>query len=283
MATWRIKHSAAEPLAFTRSLGYNFSIKDDHGVHTMDIVQSFYDNMASQYDKLFLDWQATTKEQALLLHKLFLAEGFDHSAKVLDCACGIGTQAIGLAALGYHVTASDISEGELAEAKKRAAENGLDISFFNMDFRALSFPQPFDIVIAMDNALPHMLTAGDLSAAIKSITSQIAGGGIFVASIRDYDALLQDKPPYSPPYIHKTENGQRVSFQTWDWEGDNYRLTQYIVTDEKTLQIGKFQCEYRATRREEITKLLLAHGCRDVVWKFPEETGFYQPIVIARK
>ena len=152
-----------------------------------------------------------------------------------------------------------------------------------MDFRALSFPQPFDIVIAMDNALPHMLTAGDLSAAIKSITSQIKEGGIFVASIRDYDALLQDKPPYSPPYIHKTENGQRVSFQTWDWEGDNYRLTQYIITDEKTLQIGKFQCEYRATRREELTSLLIQNGCRQVRWLFPEETGFYQPIVIAKK
>ena len=39
-------------------------------------------------------------------------------------------------------------------------------------------------------------------------------GGIFVASIRDYDALLMQKPPYSPPYIHKTGKGQRVSFQT---------------------------------------------------------------------
>ena len=30
----------------------------------MDITQTFYDNLASQYDKLFLDWQATTHEQA---------------------------------------------------------------------------------------------------------------------------------------------------------------------------------------------------------------------------
>ena len=26
-----------------------------------------------------------------------------------------------------------------------------------------------------------------------------------------------------------------------------------------------------------------ACGCREVVWKYPEETGFYQPIVIAKK
>ena len=56
-----------------------------------------------------------------------------------------------------------------------------------------------------------------------------------------------------------------------------------IIDDEDNLQISKFDCEYRATRREELTKLLISDGCRNVVWKYPEETGFYQPIVIARK
>ena len=251
----------------------------------MNIIQTFYDSMASQYDKLFLDWQATTQEQAEILHKIFKNNGFDNTAKVLDCACGIGTQAIGLASLGYHVTASDISDGELAEAKERAAKNNVDIHFEQADFCALSdtFTDKFDIIIAMDNALPHMLTSNDLVAAIKSIVNQIDDNGIFVASIRDYDALLMEKPPYSPPYIHKTDKGQRVSFQTWVWNEDNYKLTQYIIDDENSLQVSKFECEYRATRREEMTKLLLAHGCSKVEWKFPEKTGFYQPIVVAKK
>ena len=60
-------------------------------------------------------------------------------------------------------------------------------------------------------------------------------------------------------------------------------LKQYIIDDEESLKISKFDCEYRATRREEITNLLLAHGCNKVDWKFPDETGFYQPIVVARK
>ena len=98
-----------------------------------------------------------------------------------------------------------------------------------------------------------------------------------------YDSLLAEKPSYSPPYIHKTDNGQRVSFQTWVWEGDNYRLIQYIIEDENKLQISKFECEYRATRHKEMTNLLFSGGCSEVDWKFPEETGFYQPIVIARK
>ncbi len=251
----------------------------------MDITQKFYNNLAPQYDKLFLDWQATTREQALLLDRLFKDNGFDNTARILDCACGIGTQSIGLASMGYNVTASDISEAELVQARERAAKNNVNIRFEYADFCALSdtFSEQFDIVIAMDNALPHMLSESALESAVRSITSRIAPGGIFVASIRDYDALLMDKPPYSPPYIHKTENGQKVSFQTWHWDGDHYRLIQYIIDDEENLQVSKFECEYRATRRAELTDLLISNGCRSVLWKFPEETGFYQPVVIASK
>ena len=147
----------------------------------MDIVQAFYDNMAAQYDKLFLDWHATAQEQAVILDKIFSDNGFNRNAQILDCACGIGTQAVGLAALGYSVTASDISDGELAEAAGRAEKYGVKVHFEHADFCTLSdvFSRQFDIVIAMDNALPHMLTGEALKSAIRSITGQIRPGGVF--------------------------------------------------------------------------------------------------------
>ena len=250
----------------------------------MSIVQTFYDSLASQYDQLFQNWRAESLEQALILENIFQKNGFDKTAKILDCACGIGTQAIGLASLGYQMTASDISAAELTEANKRAEENGVQIRFERADFRALSdtFSEQYEIIIAMDNALPHMLTKEDLESAVKSIANQTAEGGLFLASIRDYDALLAEKPPYSPPYIHKTDHGQRVSFQTWEWTDERYRLIQYIINDEENLQISKFECEYRATRRAELTELLLTNGFADVTWLFPEESRFYQPIVVAK-
>lgn len=36
----------------------------------MDIVQSFYDKMAPQYDKLFLDREASVREQAVFISRL---------------------------------------------------------------------------------------------------------------------------------------------------------------------------------------------------------------------
>lgn len=125
-----------------------------------------------------------------------------------------------------------------------------------------------------------MLSEEDLETAVKSMAGRVRKGGIFAASIRDYDRLLEEKPPYSPPYIHKTEYGKRVSFQTWDWLEDHYRLTQYIIEDGPSLKISKFDSEYRAVKREALTALLLKAGFTDVEWKFREETGFYQPVVI---
>jgi len=116
-----------------------------------------------------------------------------------------------------------------------------------------------------------MLSKSALEAAICSITNQIVTGGMFIiASIRDYDTLLIDKPPY----IHKTNDGQRVSFQTWNWDEDHYSLTQYIIDDAKTLQISKFDCAYSATHREELTNLLISNGSSEVKWLFLERNGF---------
>ena len=251
----------------------------------MSNTQEFYDKLAAHYTKLFLDWHESTKEQAGILDKIFTNNGYDRNARVLDCACGIGTQTLGLAALGYNVTASDISDVEINEAKNNAIKYNLNIKFNNSDFRNLAdtFKEKFNIIIAMDNALPHMLSNDDLQVALYSIMNQLDDEGCFVASIRDYDELLKYKPPYSPPYIHKTERGQRVSFQTWQWDEDIYKLVQYIIDDETSLGVNKFECSYRATKRSEITDILTSYGCGQVEWKFPEETGFYQPIVIAKK
>ena len=71
--------------------------------------------------------------------------------------------------------------------------------------------------------------------------------------------------------------------QTWEWNDDHYKLSQYIIDDEESLEVSKFDCEYRATRRDELTRLLQAAVCSEVKWLFPEDSGFYQPIVIATK
>ena len=87
-----------------------------------DVVQRFYDSLAQQYTGFYADWDAASRSEGEFLRALFRANGVADDASVLDCACGIGTQAIGLARLGYRVSASDLSRGALEEAGRRAVE-----------------------------------------------------------------------------------------------------------------------------------------------------------------
>lgn len=62
--------------------------------------------------------------------------GVDGPARrLLDVSCGIGTQSLGLAGLGYEVTASDLSAESVERAKREAEARELSISFSVADMR----------------------------------------------------------------------------------------------------------------------------------------------------
>ena len=42
----------------------------------MNITQKFYDDLASHYTKLFLDWNEAIEEEATLLDKIFKENGY---------------------------------------------------------------------------------------------------------------------------------------------------------------------------------------------------------------
>lgn len=50
---------------------------------TLILPNLFIIVMASQYDKLFLDWETTTHEQAAFLSRIFRENGFDYTSQIL--------------------------------------------------------------------------------------------------------------------------------------------------------------------------------------------------------
>ncbi len=65
----------------------------------------FYDELADDYHLIHSDWDASARRQGDVLDALI-----DRAcATVLDCSCGIGTQAVGPALHGHSVTGTDIS------------------------------------------------------------------------------------------------------------------------------------------------------------------------------
>jgi glycine/sarcosine N-methyltransferase len=73
--------------------------------------KDFYDRIADYYHLIFEDWDASMRRQGAAIAKLLPPP--DKAGLILDVACGIGTQSLALAALGYDVTGSDISAAEV--------------------------------------------------------------------------------------------------------------------------------------------------------------------------
>jgi len=102
--------------------------------------------------------------------------------RILDCACGIGTQALGLASRGHFVVATDLSAAAVARARREATQRALSLTFDVADMCDLSTvaESGFDVVLAADNALPH-LNENQLQRAASSVAAKLAPGGTFVA------------------------------------------------------------------------------------------------------
>lgn len=95
---------------------------------------------------------------------------------VLDYGCGHGMAAVVLARRGGHVTAFDLSPGYLAEARRRAAANGVSIEFVQADAERLPFADG-SFARIWGNAILHHL---DLRRAARELNRVLQPGGIAV-------------------------------------------------------------------------------------------------------
>lgn len=253
-------------------------------------VAGFYDALSADYHRLFADWDAAMVWQSRVLEAA-LRPGLGEGAwTLLDASCGIGTQALGLAARGHRVVASDISAASVARLREEAARRGISLAAAEVaDLRRLGeqVAGPFDAALSCDNALPHLLSDADLAAACAGLRARLRPGGLLLATIRDYDQVLSERTgptTVTPVRVIDDAGGRRMVYQVWDWRDDErYVVTQFIVDGGPGGWAARgFTGEYRALRRATLTAALRAAGLVDVGWHMPADTGYYQPLVLAR-
>ncbi len=251
-----------------------------------DPILDFYDSLAPYYHLIFENWDKSIERQAAILHSLVEVHSGAGPRTILDCACGIGTQAIGLARHGHQVAGSDLSPAAVERAKREAQVRGLNISFLVSDMTSLAEIEErgFDVVLALDNALPHLAAAG-VKNAVSAMTTKLRPGGIFMASTRDYDALIRERPTVQGPSFHGQEGQRRIVHQVWDWiDRERYALHMYITHQaDGHWETHHFVSEYRCLQRGELSRALASAGLEGIRWLMPGESGFYQPLVVARK
>jgi 2-polyprenyl-3-methyl-5-hydroxy-6-metoxy-1,4-benzoquinol methylase len=182
----------------------------------------FYNDLADSYHLIFQDWTQSISWQASILDPLVEREMHMKELRILDCACGIGTQTLGLAQRGHQLMGIDLSEAAIERARREAGRGNLSIQFEIADMRDLSAlaETGFDVVISVDNALPHLLSEGDLAKAVRETAGKLRLGGLFLATIRDYDQIVETHPPAPPPAFFQDGPYRRIYHQVWDWTSD---------------------------------------------------------------
>lgn len=101
-------------------------------------VRNFYDELAENYHLIGQNWDGMVRNQGRILDSVIKKLRSSTPQTILDCSCGIGTQAIGLALQGHSVTASDLSSKAVDRARAEAMRMGAIIQdFWVTDFRNL--------------------------------------------------------------------------------------------------------------------------------------------------
>ena len=246
-------------------------------------VQAFYDELAPLYHLVYENWEASVAGQGKALASL-IGEHWGAGARtVLDAAVGVGTQALGLLALGFRVTGSDLSHAAVNRAQREAAARRLPLSCVVADFRALPLRTAVvDVVIVCDNSLPHLETPGDIETALGECFRCARPGGGCLVSMRDYG------PPPPPgtvevrPYGERTRAGRRYHLrQVWSWRGPRYDYSFEItpvdgVDDYATI----LKSSYLAIPVAQVAELMSAVGFQSVR---RADGRFFQPVLVGTR
>ncbi len=227
-------------------------------------VRGFYDALAPWYHLVYQDWEASIARQGQALASLLASEWDLPSHNVLDAAVGIGTQALGLATLGFQVTGSDISPVAVHRAGDEAARRGIRLPCVVADVRALPVRSAtFDAVIACDNALPHLLSEDEIHQALQECLRCLRPNGGCVISMRDYQAPPAPGTVETRDYGDRTWSGRacRLS-QIWRWHGAFYDVVFELVTkdDAKEVVARTPSTTYFAIGTERVAMLMQQAG-----------------------
>lgn len=248
-------------------------------------TERFYDGLAETYHALYPNWLGETRVQGESLHRL-LARWYPGSLDIADVACGIGTQLIGLARLGHRLVGADISAGAVRRAARECDAAGVSASLTVADMRALPLDDGcVDAVVCADNALPHLLADDDALAALSEMRRVLRPDGTAIVTTRDYDHVLAGRPTSTPPQVFESDGERLISFQLWTWRPrtDIYDLEHFQVheRDGGGVTTHRREASYRAYTRSSLTELATRAGLRDVTWHAPDETGFFQHVMVA--
>jgi SAM-dependent methyltransferase len=247
-------------------------------------VAEQYAELASVYDWLVPDEQLTPEGSAA---------GFDAyvdlepGARVLDCAAGTGTLAVGLALRGMRVVATDASEAMIARARALAAERRVGLPTQLCTWEELRTDEPFDAVFCVGNSLAHAEGRAARGRALAAMASVLRPGGVLVLTSRNWEQVREPRARVYSDERDLDRGGRRVQvIYTWtlahDWdERHHLHIAIQAVGDEGRAILAAEQLAFWPFRHETLDDDLRAARLEPVTSTYDAEVDRY--LVTARR
>jgi SAM-dependent methyltransferase len=149
-----------------------------------------YDALAEVYEWLISDGKLAPSEFAASFDDVLSL--LPSNAQVLDCSCGTGQLAVGLANLGMQVVATDASEAMVRRTGELSEEFRTSVRTVRADWQELPDhfdDATFDMVFCVGNSLHHAVGARGRVAALESMSRVLRRGGRLVLTSRNWELV----------------------------------------------------------------------------------------------
>ncbi len=204
-------------------------------------------------------------------------------APVLDCACGVGADALALAQRGFKVTATDGSSGMVARARERLARYPGQVSVMQSQWERLpqKLTERFDLAICLGNAIVHNGTRPRMTESLRAIRDVLKPSARVVVDSRNWELMYGSWPRIVPATRVIERHGLRcVSAYIWTIpEGFDLPCRAEIVflfeNRANELSHRRYELTFQPFRHGDLRQALESAGFRITGDSFEPTSAFY--------